>query len=129
MLNLGNKTPQIKKHEREADELSGLVRKNETYVQMELFDSPKLRSSTHAKTKIENWFTNTLRKTRNSHIGNAVLGAVVATAVVGSVAFAQGNGVIVEDLTAKNGQHTLIVNSPFDARIIVNTPARCCWSL
>ncbi len=122
MLNLGNKTPQIKKHERGADELSGLARKNETYVQMELFDSPKLRSSTHAKTKIENWFTNTLRKTRNSHIGNAVLGAVVATAVVGSVAFAQGNGVIVEDLTAKNGQHTLIVNSPFDARIIVNTP-------
>ncbi len=35
MLNLGNKTPQIKKHERGADELSGIVRKNETYVQME----------------------------------------------------------------------------------------------
>ena len=122
MFSSYKRSPEIRKVEK-TEELSGLAR-NPRYEQLSLFETEETsgRASASMRSSASGWFSQVYRNAKRSRFAKATVGTIAAALIAGSVAMAQSNNITVEDLVSQSGQHTILVNSPYDARIIVNTP-------
>ena len=122
MFSSYKRSPEIRKADK-TQELSGLAR-NPRYEQLSLFETEETsgRASASMRSPASGWFSQVYRNAKRSRFAKATIGTIAAALIVGSVAMAQSNNITVEDLVSQSGQHTILVNSPYDARIIVNTP-------